>query len=514
MIKFFERLTEGLSIGAQKGFAKSYNKICDIMENLDGAPFSGIKVKRVGDQWRIHYDGSQGGASTAPLLYPFKTTLTKDGSDDVVNVIMGRVYEVNASDQSETVNADFSFTELPNNGFSSILNPGDTWTATPSETEDYVVLVVMRGTGGEINRNYLIGFESALTSGYAIIKRIAKYYQTDGVGKVEQIHMGDVSFAEYRMTPFSLATMGTDTIMYLPADSIVVNGKDFTAGQSGLSVSTLADWYIVTGFVSTGLSLYIKMDDTDGQYGKPVSVEFGTSAPSHPGEIIPIRVLKNTSEGLVSVTHGAVILDMIRPDGNKADSKYRSISKTTTNGMFTDEDQTVSLNGFVDCPLVNADPFVTDDSYYHHFPIREANGDTGCVTLLWWSAACLAEGIGQYLVDKCSWVCDGGTGNDFCLATDFFCWYDSLCDGCGFWEQGENYAINYGYSIGNSGACLAIDLDDRVLQGDWNINGDLCVDIVNANHVCTCSLNIWGATFYISGCSITICTTDGTLRAT
>jgi hypothetical protein len=36
----------GVSIGGQKGLAKSLNNVFDILENLDGAPFSGIKIKR------------------------------------------------------------------------------------------------------------------------------------------------------------------------------------------------------------------------------------------------------------------------------------------------------------------------------------------------------------------------------------------------------------------------------------------------------------------------------------
>ena len=86
MIKYFVRLKEGFAIGAQKGFARSINKLFDIMECLDGAPQSGIKVKRVGDQWRIHYDGSQesgeGGAwdGTAPDGFEWETlNIVTDG---------------------------------------------------------------------------------------------------------------------------------------------------------------------------------------------------------------------------------------------------------------------------------------------------------------------------------------------------------------------------------------------------------------------------------------------------
>jgi hypothetical protein len=85
-MKFFERLRAGLSIGAQKDIAKTMNLLFDILENLDGAPSSGIKVKGVGDQLRIHYDGSQpsgeGGAwdGTAPDGYEWETlNIVTDG---------------------------------------------------------------------------------------------------------------------------------------------------------------------------------------------------------------------------------------------------------------------------------------------------------------------------------------------------------------------------------------------------------------------------------------------------
>jgi len=58
MIKYFKRLIQGKSIGGQEDLARSINNVFDILENLDGAPYSGISVKRTGNQWRIHYDGS------------------------------------------------------------------------------------------------------------------------------------------------------------------------------------------------------------------------------------------------------------------------------------------------------------------------------------------------------------------------------------------------------------------------------------------------------------------------
>ena len=312
-----------------------------------------------------------------------------------------------------------------------------------------------------------------------------------------------------KAAPFSLMTDGTDTFMYVPAGSVTINGKEFS--PSGLTAHDITDWYVVTSFTA-GLNLYVVFDNTAyAQSGKPLSAEFGTSAPS--GRVITIPILAASTDGLVSIAYGAVYHERPSFDGEVASSCYKSIDKSSGGGGWTDEDHTLQVRGFRNGDAPNSCLLCTGDSVFHALGVREFDGCSA--DMKWVTDADLAEAVGQWLVCNCSWVCDGGGGSsDFCLNDDFFCWYDSLADGCGFWEQGENYAVNYGSSIGNSGACLAIDLDCSVLQGDWDINGDLCVDIVNSNHVCTCSLNIWGATFSIAGCSITICSTDGTLRAT
>jgi hypothetical protein len=85
MIKYFKRIVEGLSIGGQEGLAKSLNNVFDILENLEGAPFSGIKINRNGNIWRINYDGvmgSSGGAwdGTAPTGFEWETlNIVTDG---------------------------------------------------------------------------------------------------------------------------------------------------------------------------------------------------------------------------------------------------------------------------------------------------------------------------------------------------------------------------------------------------------------------------------------------------
>ena len=51
-MNFFRRLIKGKAIGAQKGFADSYNSIIDILENMEGA--GDITIDRSNPKhWRI-----------------------------------------------------------------------------------------------------------------------------------------------------------------------------------------------------------------------------------------------------------------------------------------------------------------------------------------------------------------------------------------------------------------------------------------------------------------------------
>lgn len=106
MIKYFKRIIEGLSIGGQEGLAESLNNAFDILENLEGAPLSGINVKRDGNIWRIGYDGSQstGGEAwdgTAPDGYEWETlNVVTDGK------IVTREVLVKTSSKADVVTWD------------------------------------------------------------------------------------------------------------------------------------------------------------------------------------------------------------------------------------------------------------------------------------------------------------------------------------------------------------------------------------------------------------------------
>lgn len=297
--------------------------------------------------------------------------------------------------------------------------------------------------------------------------------------------------------PFSLMTDGTDTFMYVPANSIMINGATFTV--AGLTAHDITDWYVVTSFTS-GLNLYINFDEADGQYGKPAAVLFGTSAP--PGRVITIPILAATTEGLVSIAFGAIYHERISFDGDCSCSLYKSIEKAT-GGPWTDEDHTLQIRGFRGATAPSACLLDTEDSYTHALAVRENDGTNS--DMRWVSDADLAEAIGKWLVDNCSWVCDGGGGgtSDFCLGTDFFCWYDGLADGCGFWEQGADNCVNYGASIGCSGGGKVIDLDTRILVDSWGVDCTLC-----AYSLCSSDLSV-ACNFYLNGCTVSVCTTGG-----
>ena len=487
MIKYFERLIEGLSIGAQKGFARSINHLFDIMENLDGAPYSGITLKRIGNQWRIHYDGSQGGSGSTSLSFPFQAYLTKSGSDDVVNCILGRVYEVNGL-VSSSIPEDLTFAELTE---AASAVPGDIVShSLASITTDYLSIVVERGTAGELKRTYSAMLESAITTGYVAVKRIAKYTVVGGSGVLEQIHMGDVSFAENRIAPFSLATLGTAMVMYMPTNSIVINGKDFTSSQTGLTASAITDWYTVDSFASDGLDLYILMGEADGTAGDPLSVEFGTQTPSHPGEVITYRILHHTAYGLVNVMNSAICVDIVRFDGSSDSSEYLSIAHTTTNGKFSDENHTAGLVGFRGATAPTGDPLsaCSTDGWTHHFAVREAGGQDGKVYLRWMNTEGLIEKIEDDILSDETFLCEL-----YCLLCgiyvdgwiDWSWWWDYYGDfeanGCGFWKQGGSYCTNFGNTIGDGCKNETIDLDGRELlkrpssgygETHWSTDGD------------------------------------------
>ena len=55
MKHFKNKLKSGLAIGAQKNFAEDFNKVLEILENIDG--LGGITIAKNGNMWRISVTG-------------------------------------------------------------------------------------------------------------------------------------------------------------------------------------------------------------------------------------------------------------------------------------------------------------------------------------------------------------------------------------------------------------------------------------------------------------------------
>jgi single-strand DNA-binding protein len=136
---------------------------------------------------------------------------------DGVKVYVGRVYEYKAFGVQEPINMFGELAEA--NG----AVPKD-WITMGSTYEDYVSVVKTK-TGSASDKWSLV-YETAMAEGQYIVQRIAKVTSSDGVYTVEQIHMGDVSWSEHNIAPFTTVRAGTSTVIYIPANSVVINGQD------------------------------------------------------------------------------------------------------------------------------------------------------------------------------------------------------------------------------------------------------------------------------------------------
>lgn len=436
----------------------------------EGSPFSlkglsqGLRrLEKAFEEMRLNFghvdfiDGFKPHLILDPIMIDASVTLLPwqcraVGNDLVVKI--GRVYEYGSMPSGSTGPEDICFTELTSE---QSYNAGDHVTLTPS-SDDYLCIAVARQYG-EPKKSYKVVFESALESGYSVVKRLARWYDSSGVKQIHQVHIGDVSFAKNRVSSFSLCMLNTDVLMYVPAKSIIVNGKDMV-GSNGLTAASITDWYVVTSYSSSGLNLYIEMDDTDGQFGKPITATFGTAEPTHTGEIIECNILKNGSGGFVNVQLGALVIDNVRPDGNDADSLYKSVEKAT-GGVFTDEDHTLQVRNFRSGTAPSGTLFDTLDSYSHSLAVREVDPD-GKVDMRWVSDSVLADAVFDQVTN--TWDIDQQ------LSDHFNDWYDAQDDADKkFWERGADETINYGSAIGDSNKVGTIGIDDHGLFGDWSV---------------------------------------------
>lgn len=316
---------------------------------------------------------------------------------------------------------------------------------------------------------------------YIVIGETAETAPSSGKYTVSQYWLGHyaMQYMQDIVAPFSIKSVDGEILMYFPADSLRVNGLDMSGATTGLSLSSEADWYVVTSY-TTGLNLYVLMDYTDGYYGKPATSEFGTEAPSSNGEVITIPVLACPDEKIINVQLGAINIDAVRPDGNNTASNCKSLVRSTTDSEFGGNDQTVGLHGFRSATAPQEDPFDTSLTLFsHHFALRESNGtDTD---LRWITAAKLAEGVADYISDPEN---ETPVTVEPDLDGTFWEWYDSLTDEeKRFWEKGAGCSVNYGESIGDSNQDEVINLDEKSLKGSWFVEQDLQAKVVNCKEL-------------------------------
>jgi hypothetical protein len=263
--------------------------------------------------------------------------------------------------------------------------------------------------------------------------------------------------------PFKVLPVAGLVSIYLPSNSIMVNGTDFTSSQTGLTVGTVADWYPIESFSGSILNLYVQLSSTDGEYGKPYDVVFATSAPTYAGEQITIPVVDCTS-GYIPLVQGALELDVARPDASTRDyNAYRSIAEFSTNN------HTVEVEGFRAGTSAVA-PFTADDDYTHKFALREVDTVAGTTFMRWYDSLTLLSDIKSALTSDTTWQgtlevsVDMSTFDWGDSTYGFYAWYDDLDVGDKrFWEIGADEGINNGSAIGNTAKEKVIDLDGQTL---------------------------------------------------
>lgn len=195
--------------------------------------------------------------------------------------------------------------------------------------------------------------------------------------------------------------------MYMPTNSIVVNDKDFTALQTGLTAIGVGspDWYSVDSFKTSGLNCYITYENgtAQNQPGKPLSVEFGTVAPS--GKVVTIPILAyDATQGLYSLRHSAIRYERTSFDGDLPLSKWKSISRPYDDGDWDDEDHTVGLNGFVTPLALDEDPFAETPDRDQHLAVREQLVGNDGAHLRWYNLRTLISSLKDDLVADTAWL--------------------------------------------------------------------------------------------------------------
>lgn len=389
-------------------------------------------------------------ASSVETILPWSCRLDETGANILVRV--GRVYEV------RTVPIDGGG-NLSSICFYEPYNYSNPPGSDYSITKQAGTLAIVCDPTSDVFPSYTIGYIPV--SGKSVIKPLAEIGSDDSI---EQIHIGDVSFSKERLNSFKLSYIDNDgsLVLYIPEGSIVINGK--VMSFSGLTASSATDWYKVQDFVTTGLNLYIEMGSTSATAGTPQTAAFADTPPSGAsGEQIKIPILIAGANGLASIQHGSVCMEILRPDDSTlitpSHSSMEAFDMSSGSGK-------IQLKNFVS----GTEPTdIKDTGFVYKFAVRE-DDQNGFVIIKWYPYTSLKADIDQEVSDYLD-AFDWGS----VLTSTWQSWYDNLDDADKkFWERGASEAINYGSAIGNSAKTKVIDLDAQTIEnGGSNIEWKL-----------------------------------------
>lgn len=431
---------------------------------------------------------------SAVFDFPFRVRTSVDpNATGGVDVLLGRVYEYNCFPDTVTTDSLINFQEW---SFYQNTTPGNWWPNNGVPNDDYLAIT----QGGVLRPDQfdIISESYAISQGWTIVRRLAKITAVGGaVTNIEQIQMGDVALTHVNTVPFTVAKLAYTDIFYLPPNSIVINGVDYTSSCGGLSQAGITNWYSVWGGTAP-MNLYIKMKDTGDTYGSVDSVTIGTSHATGSFELITIPIYDYSTRRHYHI--GAVNREIIRTDAHANQYTYmmKSIDESVSN---TTGDRTFQLRNFKQ-GTANSSVLDGTGTYNYSFAVRELDaGDNNAeIKYAPWSE--MQTAISGTVTTEIT--------NNFTtyLQGDFWTWYDELSatdlSGRGFWEKGAGSNKNYGTTIGDSSKTSVINLDTRTLETSaWNFN-TLIGDNVEANNVTTTALSLSTYQLYLHP--------DGTVR--
>lgn len=388
------------------------------------------------------------GSGNSDFDFPWKATYNSDTTN--IDVIVGRVYDYQSFEDSASTDEQYAIDELEGITYAPL-----------------AVASITCGTGDFIGiyRDYTypnkweIGIGSTPPTNGILLQKICNVYG-DGT-QVEQIHMGDVNFNEPNLHAFSVARLNGDSVMYIPANSIVINGVDYTAnaisnGGTAITSTSITDWYKLNS--GNFYNIYIKMTDSTDGYGQVANVYIRETAPTEDGELITIPLFDPTLRR--SYQTGSIFKEFIRTDSYNTQSTgtRRSLDLSITDGEHTG-DRTMQLRNFKYAD-VNQGALDGSEGYDYSFITRELLNSNDSADIKYVTYAALSSSIAESII-----ISDTFTDAVTSIV------YEELSGN--YWEQDADYTINYGSSIGNAANTMVIDLSGKILKGNWEVDGNL-----------------------------------------